>query len=83
MVALEQGVVDAVIFDDISIESYIEDKPSFIMLGIIPTGEEYGVAMRSDDTELHDIMNRGLAELMFFDKWDDLLNKYIILEEDV
>jgi len=83
MAALEQGDVDAVIFDDASIESYIWNKPSLIMLGVIPTGEEYGVAMRNDDTELHEIMNRGLAELMFSDKWDELLNKYIIIGENV
>jgi len=83
MFALEQGVVDAVMFDNTSIESYIWNKPALIMLGIIPTGEEYGVAMRNDDIELHEIMNRGLAELMFSDKWGELMNKYIIIGENV
>ena len=81
MVALEQGLVDAVIFDDVNIKSYIQNKPSLVMLGIIPTGEEYGVAMRNEDTELHEIMNTGIAALMASEKWNELLSKYIIIEE--
>ncbi|MDR2855088.1 MAG: ABC transporter substrate-binding protein, partial [Methanomicrobiales archaeon] len=75
MVALEQGLVDAVIFDDVNIESYILDKPALVMLDIIETGEQYGVAMRNEDTELQDIINEGLAELMASDKWTELLEK--------
>jgi len=82
MVALEQGLVDAVIFDDVNINSYIKDKPTLVMLDIIPTGEEYGVAMRNEDTELQDIINAGIEDLMASDKWTELLNKYIITEDD-
>jgi polar amino acid transport system substrate-binding protein len=78
MVALEQGLVDAVIFDEINIKSYIQNKPSLVMLGIISTGEEFGVAMRNEDTELHEIMNAGIEALMVSDKWNELLNKYFI-----
>ena len=81
MVALEQGLVEAVIFDDVNINSYIKDKPAFVMLDTIPTGEVYAVAMRNEDTELQDIINAGLADLMASDKWTELLNKYII-EDD-
>ena len=81
MVALEQGLVDAVIFDDVNINSYIQDKTEFVMLDIIPTGEEYGVAMRNEDTELQDIINAGLEDLMASDKWTELLEKYIIVDE--
>ncbi|MDR2854972.1 MAG: transporter substrate-binding domain-containing protein, partial [Methanomicrobiales archaeon] len=45
------------------------------------TGEQYGVAMRNEDTELQDIINEGLAELMASDKWTELLEKHIIKEE--
>jgi ABC-type amino acid transport substrate-binding protein len=41
-------------------------------------GGECGVAMRTDDTELHDIMNTGIVTLMESDKWDELLSKYEI-----
>ena len=81
MVALEQGLVDAVIFDDVNIISYIQDKPALVMLDTIPTGEEYGVAMRNEDTELQEIINAGIADLMASDKWTELLNKYIVEEE--
>ncbi|MCL2460934.1 MAG: ABC transporter substrate-binding protein [Euryarchaeota archaeon] len=82
MVALGQGLVEAVIFDDVNIRSYIQNKPSLVILDVIPTGEEYGVAMRNEDTELHEIINAGIIELMVSDKWDELLSKFII-EEDV
>ena len=78
MVALEQELVDAVIFDEVMLRSYIQNKPSLIILGIIPTGERYGVAMRNEDTELHEIMNAGIAALMESDKWNELMNKFIV-----
>jgi polar amino acid transport system substrate-binding protein len=81
MVALEQGLVDAVIFDDVNIHSYIRDKPTLMMLETIATGEEYGVAMRDEDVELHEIINAGIADLMASDKWDELLLKYVIVED--
>jgi polar amino acid transport system substrate-binding protein len=83
MVALEQGLVDAVIFDDVNINSYIRDKPTLMMLETIATGESYGVAMRNEDVELHEIINAGIADLMASDKWDELLLKYVIVEDVV
>ncbi|HJJ30271.1 MAG TPA: transporter substrate-binding domain-containing protein [Methanocorpusculum sp.] len=78
MVALENGLVQTVIFDDVNIKDYIKGKDASVMLGTIPTGEEYGVAMRKDDTKLHALMNDGIAKLMASDKWDELLSKYLI-----
>ena len=80
MVALENGLVDTVIFDDVNIEDYIKGGNELVMLGTIPTGEEYGVAMRNGDTALHALVNDGLAKLMASDKWNELLNKYMIEE---
>ena len=70
MVALEQGLVDVVIFDD-----------AFAMVGVIETGEYYAVAVRKDDNDLRELMNEGLTELMASDKWDELIAQYIV--EDV
>jgi len=78
MVALENGLVQTVIFDDVNIEDYIKDKEAIVMLGTIPTGEEYGVAMRNSDTELQTLVNDGLAKLMASEKWNELLAKYLI-----
>ena len=78
MLALEQGLVDAVIFDDVNLRSYIQNKPSLIILDTISTGEKYGVAMRNEDIKLHNMINEGLVELMASSTWVELLNKYII-----
>jgi polar amino acid transport system substrate-binding protein len=80
MVALENGLVDAVIFDDVNIKDYIKGKNALVLLGTIPTGEEYGVAMRNGETELHTLINNGLTKLMASEKWNELLNKYMIEE---
>ena len=78
MVALEQGLVECVIFDDVNIETYIKGNDAFQMIGIIETGEVYAVAMRNEDTDLHALINEGLAELMASEKWEELKVKYIV-----
>jgi polar amino acid transport system substrate-binding protein len=81
MVALEQGLVDAVVFDDVNTESYIQGKPQFTMLGIIETEEFYAVAVRKDDNDLRELMNAGLTELMASEKWNELIAQYIVEDE--
>ena len=78
MVALEQGLVECVIFDDVNIETYIKGNDAFQMIGIIETGEVYAVAMRNEDTDLHALINEGLEELMASEKWEELKLKYIV-----
>ncbi|MBQ9831049.1 MAG: amino acid ABC transporter substrate-binding protein [Methanocorpusculum sp.] len=78
MVALEQGLVECVIFDDVNIEDYIKKADGFQMIGVIETGEVYAVAMRNEDTDLHALINEGLAELMASEKWEELKVKYIV-----
>ncbi|MDU9375706.1 ABC transporter arginine-binding protein 1 [Methanocorpusculaceae archaeon Sp1] len=81
MVALEQGRVQTVIFDDVNIENYITSKPDLTIIGVIETEEFYGVAVRKDDNELRETMNAGLTKLMSSEKWNELIQKYIITEE--
>ncbi len=78
MVALENGLVQTVIFDDVNINDCIKGKDVYAILGIIPTGEECAVAMRNDDTELQALMNDGLTKLMASEKWDELQDMYMI-----
>ncbi len=78
MVALENGLVQTVIFDDVNINDYIKGKDVYAMLGVIPTVEEYAVAMRNGDTELQKLINDGLTTLMASEKWNELKAKYII-----
>lgn len=67
--------IDATIYDRPPHLSAIEDKPVHI-IGEIYTGENYGVAIRKDDTELLATINEGLTELMASPKWQELLEKY-------
>ncbi len=53
----------------------IEGKPLKV-LGEINTGEEYGIAVRKDDTELLATLNTGLHKLMDSPEWDELKEKY-------
>ena len=50
------------------------------MIGVIKTGEVYAIAMRNEDTDLHALINEGLAELMASEKWEELKLKYIVTE---
>lgn len=80
MVALENGLVQVVIFDDVNIENYISGKENLVMLGKIDTKEQYGVALRNEDTKLQNLVNEGIKELMASDKWNELQKKYLVTE---
>lgn len=68
---------DVVVFDEVSLERIIIDRPLKI-IGIIETDEEYGVAVQKGDAELLKIMNEGLEELKASPKWQELIDKYIL-----
>lgn len=72
---LKNKRIDAAIYDKPPMLDAIAEKPMSI-IGEINTGEEYGVAMRQDDTELIATMNEGLAELMASPDWNELMTKY-------
>ncbi|TAJ43418.1 ABC transporter substrate-binding protein [Methanofollis fontis] len=72
---LQNKRVDAVMYDVPVIRTSIEGKPLKV-LGTIQTDEEYGVAIRKEDTELLATVNEGLARLMASPKWDELKQKY-------
>ena len=80
LVDLQNKCVYAVIFDDINIENHIQGKP-LTMLGIIETGEQYGVAVRKGDNETLKVINDGLAQLQASPKWQELIDKYLITHE--
>lgn len=46
------------------------------VVGVVETGEEYGVAVRKEDTELLSTVNEGLDRLMKSPKWQELIEKY-------
>lgn len=81
MVALGNGQVEAVIFDDAGIDEYIVGNDNLVKLGTTETGEQFAIAVRKDDTELLATLNAGLEELMASEKWEELKQKYELVEE--
>ncbi|NYT06360.1 MAG: amino acid ABC transporter substrate-binding protein [Methanomicrobiales archaeon] len=67
--------IDASIYDRPPHMKAIEGKPLHI-IGEIYTGEEYGVAIRKEDTALLATINDGLTMLMNDPYWDELLVQY-------
>lgn len=67
--------IDAAIYDRPSLMDAIAGKP-LVVIGEIDTGEEYGVALRKDDTELLATINSGLTALMQDPYWEELKVKY-------
>ncbi len=72
---LENGRIEAVMFDDIIVEKAIQGKAMKI-IGTLSTGEDYAVAMRKEDKALMNKINRGLEMLMKAPKWQALKDKY-------
>jgi polar amino acid transport system substrate-binding protein len=72
---LQNKRIDAAVYDTPPMLDAIADKP-LILIGEIDTGEEYGVAIRKDDTELLAKINDGLTALMDDPYWEELKEKY-------
>ncbi len=61
---LSIGRTDAVVVDEIVAKYYLTQNPNkFVMLGDNFGGEEYGVAMRLDDTALNEKLQKALDEM--------------------
>jgi polar amino acid transport system substrate-binding protein len=73
--ALEEEHVDAVIFDLPVLKEAILERPLMIV-GILKTGERYGIAVRKGDAELLETLNEGLDRLMDSPEWQELIEKY-------
>ena len=46
------------------------------VIGSVETGEQFGVAIRKEDTALLEFMNQALAELQADPYWEELIDKY-------
>ncbi len=77
--ALVNKQVDATVYDKPSTIEAIAGQPVKI-IGDIDTNEQYGIAIRKEDTVLLDAMNRGLDLLMADPYWDELKAKYNLTE---
>jgi polar amino acid transport system substrate-binding protein len=72
---LQNQRIDAAIYDRPPLEDAIAGK-TLVIIGDIDTGEEYGVAIRKEDTELLEMVNDGLANLMEDPYWEELKEKF-------
>ncbi len=71
------GRIDSAMMDDVMIEDALRKGQPIKIVGIIKTGEEYGVAVRKEDQELKELLNEGIAKLKKSAKWDELIAKYL------
>ena len=76
---LEAGRVDAVMYDDVSIQDIIKGKP-VKTIGSVETREQFGVAIRKEDTALLEFMNEAIAELQADPYWEELKEKHNLTE---
>jgi len=68
--------IDAAMMDDVMVEDAIRKGMAIKIVGTIKTGEEYGIAVRKEDTELLELINEGLNRIMLSPKWEELKAKY-------
>jgi polar amino acid transport system substrate-binding protein len=73
---LLNGRIDSAMMDDVMVEDAIRKGQAVKIVGIIKTGEAYGVAVRKEDKELKALLNEGIAKLKKSTKWDELIIKY-------
>jgi polar amino acid transport system substrate-binding protein len=70
------GRIDSAFMDDVMIEDALRKGQPIKIVGIIKTGEEYGVAVRKEDQELKALLNEGITKLKSSPKWDELIAKH-------
>jgi polar amino acid transport system substrate-binding protein len=68
--------IDAAMMDDVMVEDAIRKGMAIKIVGTIKTGEEYGVAIRKEDSELLELINEGIHRIMQSPKWEELKAKY-------
>jgi len=69
------GRNDAVMYDDVSLKDITKGMPVKVV-GSVETKEEFGVAIRKEDTALLEFMNEAIAELQADPYWEELKEKY-------
>ena len=71
------GRLDSAMMDDVMVEDAIRSGQPVKIVGIIKTGEAYGVAVRKEDNELEEMINEGIKRLLKADIWEELKIKYL------
>lgn len=72
---LINGNLDAIVLDSPVAERFVKIRPVKIV-GIIVTGERYGIAVANGNTELLELINEGIEKVIESGKMDELIGKY-------
>ncbi len=70
------GRIDAAAMDDAPAKDAVSKKDVEIVGTFGMHDEEFGYAVRKDETELLEKVNKALSNLMTTPAWDELINKY-------
>lgn len=71
------GRTKAVAMDSAPAEDAIANGRPIKIVGELGIIDDFGVAMRKDDTELHELINKGYERLMADPYWEELQKKYL------
>ena len=74
---LVNGRIDSAMMDDVMVEDAIRKGQPVKTVGIIKTGEAFGIAVRKEDSELREMLNEGIKRLLKADIWEELEIKYL------
>ncbi|HDQ07656.1 MAG TPA: amino acid ABC transporter substrate-binding protein [Methanoculleus sp.] len=74
---LEEGRIDAAVYDDLFMQEIIEGR-NVAIIGFIETNTRYAFAVRPEDADLLALLNTGLSHLMADPSWDELKATYHI-----
>ena len=83
MIAVSLGLADCAVFDDGDVHYYIrnvaaEPGEELKILTIVDTNEQYGIAVRQDNSHLLEKINHGLEKIMSSEDWVRISEKYQI-----
>ncbi len=80
VLALNAGLLDAVIIDLEPAKAYVEANEGLVILDTTYATEEYAIAIKKDNTELLELVNGALVELIEDGTVDAIVAKYISAE---
>lgn len=74
---LLNGRIQAALMDELPANDAIEKGRAVKKAGVHGTPDQFGVAMRKEDTELHALINEGYKKLLADPYWQELQKKYL------
>ncbi len=77
---LDAGEVDALVYNDVTMNYYLSTRTNLTVLTTIDTEEYYGVAVKKGNNELKNILNKGLQNFKASENRSVLLDKYHMKE---